>query len=680
MKNFLFLGLAVIAATVFSCSSQGDLLDEVTSDSWYTTPLESDQTFYANIAVSGMGTGTRAGDMGEYGDPGYDSNDEPNFDEGGSNSNKENNVKTIFFVFYDKNGNRVSTTQVRQENADRNKSPENSEYEIYSGVVQIDIKHGSLRPAYVMAFINPITSTNFEINPEFETLKSLQDVKRPRIIDDHDNFAMSKSVYYGVDEVSGSPDKVKILTTPIPEGKLFKSVGEAEAALAKPEGEDIIDIYVERYAVKVSFDCPQKTYEIKIGDDKLNFIPEYWAVNAYESETYAVKSFLNSEDETFKYEDLSKALNWYWNSEKNHRSYWAQSPAYYAEKYPRVADDIIDNGDWDDVENKWTNNEYILGYYSYNNMAAEAATSKLISKARKVYDTNEEYGKIIYARENTVSGSALRTAYENPSASPKAAIASIVMVGHYTLNESEVGENNSFYVMGNATNGYSLYKNDDEMMNYFVNTTIRFAKDNRGQRQFFNYALEGGSFNEEDEDNYKKYFIIEHPSKATREDLVVDSRFVTIQLNKDEVLNSDNSYPLYAYLDGAYKLVTAENIDEVNQKMFYAAGTAQGYKGGKTYFTIPIKHLGFYRSDNTDNKDKNANDKDFKWLSVKSGDFGLVRNHSYSIEVESIEGLGNGIPNPDDPIVPPTDPEEYFIGARLIVLNWAIVPKQKVKL
>ena len=114
--------------------------------------------------------------------------------------------------------------------------------------------------------------------------------------------------------------------------------------------------------------------------------------------------------------------------------------------------------------------------------------------------------------------------------------------------------------------------------------------------------------------------------------------------------------------------------------MYFQAGTVQGFKGGKAYFTIPIKHLGFYRSTNTDNAGKMGTEKNFNWEKVQSGDFGLVRNHIYTIEVSTIKGLGNGIPNFDDPIVPPTDPEEYFIGARIIVLNWAVVPTQRVEL
>ena len=165
--------------------------------------------------------------------------------------------------------------------------------------------------------------------------------------------------------------------------------------------------------------------------------------------------------------------------------------------------------------------------------------------------------------------------------------------------------------------------------------------------------------------------------------MLIDSRFVTIQLNKDKFFDGngwrDDAPVLYAYYNGKYQAVSPENFVEINREMLYEAGTVQGFSGGKAYFTIPIKHLGYYRTNNP-NRKLNANDKLFDWEKVQSGDFGLVRNHIYTIEVEKIEGLGNGIPRPGDPIVPPTDPEEYFIGARVIVLNWAVVPKQSVNL
>ena len=685
MKKNLFLGLAAALAVagMTSCSN-----DDVLSD--VSTPLETDQSFFANISIVNTDAMTRAqGILGDYEDENtkYDPTDPdgPNYQAG---TTTENRVRTIFLIFYDEDGKRVSTTQVLRSNLgyDDGTNPGTfagshpSINSLYSGTVQIDVKHGSKVPTQVVAYINPISSMNFDINPEFENLTELQKVTRSRIIDDNGNFAMSKSVYYKLENGEYS----KVLATPLGDvggPKLFESKGEAQTALESGEEGSIVDIYVERYAAKVNFSIadavvkPVKVYDENGTEVELTFVPEYWAVNAYESDTYAAKSFLSSDMASdLDYHVLNDALGgkWVWNSPANHRSFWAQSPAYYAEKYPRVADDILDK--------RATNGKsggYILGYYSYDEMKTNA-DGTLIAKARDL-NKNEQY-PAIYARENTVAGEALQKAAEDAFASPKAAIASVVMVGYYKMGDDKIADNKTFYVMGNATNGYSLYKDTEDMLNWMVNTTVRFYKDAEGNSTFYDYGIENYKFSDA---SYKDLFVIKHPEANVRNytldeegsGLVIDSRFVTIQLDRDKIAATQDTKPIYAYINGEYTKVTPENLDYINQQMLYAAGTAQGFKGGKAYFTIPIKHLGYYRADNP-NLTKNANAKDFVWDGVKSGDFGLVRNHVYSIVVDEISGLGNGIPTTSDPIVPPTDPEEYFIGARIIVMNWAVVPTQ----
>lgn len=663
MKKICFFALACIFAVgITSCKKDAEF------DYQPTKPLDKDQSFFANIQVCGTDVMTRAD---------YDPENDPGFDKGTVDENK---VVSIYFVFYDEKGDRVATTQVRKDNANRypegeDESLPGSANSYYSGVVQIDVKHGSLPPAYVMAFINPITSTNFEINPAFESLESLSKTTRPRIIDDTGLFAMSKSVYYGLNRTTGE-DNQKIVATPLGKGTLFPTKEEAQEAVDTIEGEEsgdsVVKIYVERYAVKVNFSLEEAAKTSTFAVDQqttLKFIPEYWAVNAYESETYIVKSFMSPTDGVeLSYDSLVGAMDhngdgkadWWWNSPEKHRCYWAQTPAYYASKYPRVADDIIDNGAED----------YALGYYSYEEMAKNA-DGTITAKARKLQET-ETY-PMIYARENTVSGKALRDAYTDPLASPKAAIASVVLVGHYEID----GKTSDFFVTGNATNGYTFFKDDDEMLNFFLKSTVPFSADANGNTIIFNRTT--GVFADGYE-NYVKYFKVDHPEKDAREDVVVDSRFVTIQLEEDAIPATDEDAEIYAYIEGAYVPVSKQHLKEINKEMFYSAGTAQGYNGGKAYFTIPIKHLGFYRSTNEKNKGLNANDKNFDWSEVQTGDFGLVRNHVYTIIVDNIKGLGNGIPDPKDPIVPPTDPEEYFIGARLIVLNWAMIPPQHVTL
>ena len=661
MKKSIFFGMAaLLAAGLTSCSN-----DEVISD--LSKPLEKDQSFFVNVDINSTDALTRADEANGLAD--YNPNDEPKFDQGTA---VENQVKTIFLIFYDEDGNRVSTTQVRKSNLDSIKGRNPSEQSLYKGVVQIDVKHGSKKPASVMCFINPISGQNFEINPEFETLDKLEHATRPRIIADDNSFAMSKSMYY---RKNGNRYE-KVVATPIEEGQLFEKLSEAQTALEEDinhNSASMVDIYVERYAVKVNFNLAQNASKvIKVDNENLEFVPEYWAVNAYESNTYVTKSFYTNDFQTsLTYEDLDDAFkssisgkSWFWNSPDHHRCYWAQSPAYYEASYPRVADDILDK------QMTFAAGGYALGYYSYNEMK-DNADGSLAAKARDLQKDGDRLNAI-YARENTVSGDALKAAYENPLASPKAAIASAVLVGYYKVNGQKLGDNEIFYVMGNAVNGYSYFREDD-MLTYFVNTTLHFATNKAGTQSFFRYGVGGGEWTNRD---YKKYFKIQHPDMAARNGLVIDSRFVTIQLNDQEI---DDNEPLYALLNGEWTQVTRDNIIEVNQQLLLQAGTAQGFLGGKAYYTIPIQHLGFYRDDNP-NEGINANSKEFNWNGVKTGDFGLVRNHVYTIAVDQIAGLGNGIPDPDHPIVPPTDPNEYFIGARIVVLNWAVVPQQNVTL
>lgn len=687
MKKSLFLGMAaLLMAGITSCSND----DTATN---VDGTFKTDRTFFANINIGNVDSMTRAGeeDGKKEGDYDYSPDSDPNFSKG---EPEESTVKSVYLIFYDSEGNRVSTTQVRRDNFEGSDfgsgETANNGQSIFSGVVQIDVKHGSNKPAYVMCFINPITSQNFEINPDFATLKALQATTRPRIIDNNNNFAMSKSVYYGADrsDKNYTPDwdkdvtkYKKIVATPLGEGQLFDTEEAALKAVTSDEG--VVNIYVERYAAKVNFSiAPAGKNEVMVEGKKLVFVPEYWAVNAYESETYICKSFLNRElTEDMDYKTMNNALGgdvaWFWNNPVRHRCYWAQTPAYYAMRYPRVADDILDKEDGAEY--------YALGYYSYNDMVANAADeakewTDLSRKARNLRDAADKI-RPIYARENTVSGGALKDASTDPAASPKAAVASVALVGHYTIDDVEVGEDKTFYVMGNATNGYKFFDNDRDMVTYFVNTTIPFYKGKSSNDAFYEYGIDKYGFIDE---YYRDYFIIEHPKYSVRASgiyaenpLVIDSRFVTIQLNAEKIADAEfvAAHPIYAYLNNEYVAVTKSNIDEINQQMLLAAGTVQGFNGGKAYFTIPIKHLGFYRSGNV-NSEKNANDKTFDWSNVQSGDFGLVRNHVYTITVDKITGLGNAIPNPDDPIVPPTDPEEYFIGARIIVLNWAVVPTQ----
>ena len=76
--------------------------------------------------------------------------------------------------------------------------------------------------------------------------------------------------------------------------------------------------------------------------------------------------------------------------------------------------------------------------------------------------------------------------------------------------------------------------------------------------------------------------------------------------------------------------------------------------GGRTYYYTPIKHLG-------------------KKGSV--AEYGVVRNHSYLVEISSIKGFGTPVYNPDSETIIPTLPSDdlTYLAAKISVLSWRLV-------
>ena len=98
---------------------------------------------------------------------------------------------------------------------------------------------------------------------------------------------------------------------------------------------------------------------------------------------------------------------------------------------------------------------------------------------------------------------------------------------------------------------------------------------------------------------------------------------------------------------------TTDSNDELNKKL--AESPVQVRNEGMTYYYTPIRHLA-----ETTNK----------W-----GYYGVVRNHSYRITINTISGFGTPVYNPDeviDPVIPKDT--ETFLAARINVLSWRVVP------
>lgn len=80
---------------------------------------------------------------------------------------------------------------------------------------------------------------------------------------------------------------------------------------------------------------------------------------------------------------------------------------------------------------------------------------------------------------------------------------------------------------------------------------------------------------------------------------------------------------------------------------------AQVRPDGFTYYYTPIQHLG---------------------EAGKLGEYGIVRNHSYQVTIQNIQGYGTPVYDPDKVIDPMIPSDDYtYLAARINVLSWRVV-------
>lgn len=637
MKNSKFL-LGLAAGVFFAGCATDDM-----SGGQGAEVVGDDEVRYINVALCTSGAATRAV-----------------FDEG---SEAENAVQSVRFYFYDIDGNPTAAS-VEANNLTFSELDTDNTQSVAKTAVQtleVALKKGDKLPAYIVCLMNSVADASYD-HYNMNELRLTETSDLILAIGDKSYFKMNNSVYYGKDEVAGKA-KTRIFGTPIFPDELAATPEDAEEIPA-------VDIYVERYAAKVTFKLDERNVADHEGVNgyKLTFVPAAWGINADAATSYVAKRFfMQTGDNAGKavyvptFDEISAELGSWgdaWNDEPNRRSYWACSPSYYGTSFPQVADDITDKDGGHAGE---TVGDYLLRYYSFAQLTdLQNAASKVSGKT--VGQAVDPQGSDLYVFENTASAAAFA------SANPKAAVPSVVIAGHYAVAVADdapegtpaLNEKETFYLYGKLNNNWNLYR-ENAIMDAFLSNQLVLAEN-----------TQEGSYLRSGHDG----LLIGHPSKAARElaGVKVPSRYVTLQIDETNV--PDGLY----YLDGtSWVAVDATNAVVVNVRLLQTLGYAQKYSNGACYFSVPVKHLRFQESGNP-NKDMAVTSPDFKWSEVRVGDFGLVRNHAYAINVTGISGLATAVSDPDAPIVPPLDEDEYYVSYQINILKWAVVPQQDIEL
>lgn len=565
----------------------------------------------------------------------------------------ESEVNRIDFIFYDALGNPTSEPQYfTNVNEAFKPDADDNITKIWTSVVPVNLVQGQNLPYQVICLVNAQQENVNNIKDK--NLSELRD-REISYFTTQNEFMMSNSVYFGTN-LSG-PNQRICATTINPNSQLFPSEEEAKKIVAgeTPNEAALVNIYVERLAAKVGLTMAENApqgYTLTNSDGgtvTLNFHPEYWFMNAVAKNNYVTKRY-GVLDENGKpvmqptFAQVNAKLDWTWNDEPNHRSYWGCSPSYYTNSYPSVSDQVFD------VEPATDNSDnYNVKYYSYNEVVAQAngklegenAPRNIANQAIAGSSFNNAY---IYTRETTV---AINTINDINTGNPAAAVASAVVVGNYTAGDATAPS--TFYIDSSVGENGTYYNTEAKAI-------AALAK-----RQNIVYSDNGTTLAP------ANIFSIQHPAAAVRGENNIAGRLVTLQLA------SEPNGHYYYWANGQWTLIDENNYNEVNKQLL-SVGYMSKFNNGRAFFSVPIRHLAF----NSANYD-NATGL-YDWANLKAGELGVVRNHVYNLTISSIKGLGTGLRSDDQPIVPAKEEANQYVAVRLNVLSWNIVPSWSVDL
>lgn len=643
MKKVFRLVALAGAMVLAACSS-----DEITAPPKVVTPDMVNSYVNIRICTPGVG-GTRAPGDGDG-----------NYEYGEA---YENNVNRYLLLFYDAQGNLVGVSEKGLGPDTHQTTPGQNVAVIKSGTAEVTLTEGSQMPTQLVAVINAngdmrdaLLDTDLSgVSKIVIGEAGLGDSKVEDLWDvdgkGEPGFVMNNSVYY-------ENGTTLVMSTPIA-GMLYSNKKEAEDALQEALNGDteakakLVDVYVERLAVKgriltSTIDVtPIVVTDIEGNEYNLTFNVDLFDVTATAPSSYFVKQLR----EIGVYSDPFKT---WMNAYNDFRSYWAQS--YYALDSYTKSENFPVVGDHED--------KYILHYKSTDEVLGE---NEFAGKK-----TGKTLGSHVYFAENTFRGSRLQD--QTMEDNPYVVATSFLLNGHYTVTAKGEGnaskyDGKDFYLSSyyEALTGNTLYRIFDA--EDAIETYAKIIKD---------YKIVATSAN--GELDTKKLGLVHKATffdAAGQEQENNPANRVTIALvdTEGEILTDPTG--IYVYTEstnddgtviGTWSEANEADLQAINADIEKRiVGTMMMYNTARAFFYIPIKHYTANMDDATAN---------FPAIgSLKTGNIGVVRNHVYSMTINSITGLGIGVgPDPSVPELPDPKPvQNYYINAKLNVLQWHVM-------
>lgn len=575
---------------------------------------QSESSFLTVKIVSAGTVGTRAADE-EYKDK--------NGDLYKDGTDKENEVVSVLFLFFDDSGDPAVATKSGEnyltyafvqgsdiQNTGKEDHSQTIE-KILETTIHIDVPAGTAKPTQLFTVVNPKDHTAY-LGKTMNQLRSTYDDFETRLMNEDekkgDEFVMSTSVFM-------NKDKKIVDTTPIKETDYYSPTANTDA-------HPVVTIYVERILARIDFKINIKNtnpIEITSTDGKYYIyptgknIPESligqdseqiekdrdiyvrflgWNVFNTPDKSRLVKKV----DSSWEPEKLfGYAGEMAWNSVYYHRSYWAVNLPN--DQFGYKTGPFRENVDSDEDFRTWT---------AQNN---------------KIPDPDEYV--TAYFQENAAPSESVFDAPSKPS--------SVIVAAQLVDKEGNAREMAKW-----GGNTFTV----DGLKNYFANVLNLWS---RTTSQTSTGATETTYSQIQPKD-----LAFQSNANSYKVSLVL-----TDEANNKRWYSKNDDAAGTGAIDDKFREVDPQALikEKAGEKDIMI------WTNGYTYFHFEIRHLGEKETD--------------------PGYYGIVRNHIYETTITSVYGIGTPVYNPEDDITDTTEPnpedDKSVLSAEVRILSWRVV-------
>lgn len=274
-----------------------------------------------------------------------------------------------------------------------------------------------------------------------------------------------------------------------------------------------------------------------------------------------------------------------------------------------LTNDVYAQSDWNNYNNRTISWANTLNFNKFSGVDLNII---------KLANANNSFGSSIYAHETTRSTSDLEKKNSKPS---------IVIVGQYKNGDNALG---TFYRL--RYNGSDYIYTAEEYFDY-LNKEVDFL-----------YVEENNNIKKASAEDLNKLLTLSTPSENIAGSVIPDF-YVTPQV---KVLEDNGNQTIVL----CKKSGDPYSIDELNKLLYAHAGLLEMYYNGQCIFIEPIKHYHNYGEDIV---------------------YGIIRNHSYTLNINNITGFGRGVASNESLISEEDIPEissSYKVNTTVYVNDW----------